>query len=56
MKTRPVRLGRHTPRFAYRTDGTIVVDSPDPLSAYPRALTERLETWALTAPDRVRPA
>ena len=53
MKTRPVRLGRYTPRFAYRIDGTIVVDSPDPLSAYPRALTERLETWALTAPDRV---
>ena len=53
MKTRNVRLGRHTPRFAYRPDGSIVVDSPDRLGSYPRALTERLEHWALVAPDRV---
>ncbi len=53
MKTRHVRLGRHTPRFAYRPDGSIIVDSPDRLGTYPRALTERLEHWALVAPDRV---
>ena len=53
MKTRPVSLGRTTPRFAYHPDGTIVVDSLDRLGAYPRALTERLEHWALVAPDRV---
>jgi len=53
MKTRAVRLGRHTPRFAYRPDGTVIVDSPDELGPYPRALTERLEHWALVAPDRV---
>jgi feruloyl-CoA synthase len=53
MKTRAVRLGRHTPRFAYRPDGTIIVDSPDPLGPYPRVITERLEHWALAAPDRV---
>ena len=53
MKKRNVRLGRHTPRFAYRPDGSIIVDSPDALGSYPRALTERLEHWALVAPDRV---
>jgi len=53
MKTRQVRLGRHTPRFAYRPDGSIIVDSPDQLGNFPRAITERLEHWALVAPDRV---
>ena len=53
MNIRPVSLGRPTPRFAYRPDGTIIVDSPDPLGPYPRAITERLEHWALVAPDRV---
>ena len=53
MKTKSVRLGRYTPRFAYRPDGTIIVDTTEPLGRYPRAITERLEHWALTAPDRV---
>ena len=53
MKARAVRLGRHTPRFAYRPDGTVIVDSCDAIGAYPRAITERLEHWSLVAPDRV---
>jgi feruloyl-CoA synthase len=53
MKTKPVRLGRYTARFAYRQDGTIIVDCTEPLGRYPRAITERLEHWALIAPDRV---
>jgi feruloyl-CoA synthase len=53
MKTRPVRLGRAAPRFAYRPDGTIIVDSIDTLGRFPRAITERLEHWALVAPERV---
>lgn len=53
MKTRAVRLGRHTPRFAYRPDGTVIVDCCDPLGAYPRVITEKLEHWSLVAPDRV---
>jgi feruloyl-CoA synthase len=53
MKARDVRLGRFTPRFAYRPDGTVIVDCCDALGAYPRAITERLEHWALVAPDRV---
>ena len=53
MKTRPVKLGQASVRFEYRPNGEIIVDSPAPLGAYPRHITEKLQYWALTAPERV---
>ena len=35
-----------------RADGTIYMQSPDPLGPYPAALTARIEHWARVAPDR----
>jgi feruloyl-CoA synthase len=50
---RPVRLGPADVLLDRKTDGTIVLRSPQPLDAYPQKLTERLEHWAKAAPDRV---
>jgi feruloyl-CoA synthase len=36
-----------------RADGSILMRSPHPLSHYPRAVTERLQYWARTTPNRV---
>jgi feruloyl-CoA synthase len=36
-----------------RPDGAVVLRSTEPLQDYPRLLTDRLEHWARTAPDRV---
>jgi len=56
MGGRPVRkvnvLGAEA-IFEHRPDGTIYVRSPRPLGPYPARLTERLEHWAMRAPDRV---
>jgi len=53
--TRQVRkvrvLGREAV-FDHRADGTIYVTSPRPLAAYPVRLTDRLEHWAVEAPER----
>ena len=49
---RPVRLGPREAMFDRRPDGTIYIRSPHPLAPYPVKLTERLEYWAKTAPDR----
>jgi feruloyl-CoA synthase len=38
--------------FDTRADGTIYARATQPLGAYPRRLTERLEHWARVAPDR----
>jgi feruloyl-CoA synthase len=35
-----------------RADGTLYMQSPDPLGPYPAALTARIEHWARVAPDR----
>jgi feruloyl-CoA synthase len=51
--TRAVKLGRPEMRFTHQTDGTILVESPEPLGPYPARLTERLLHWAETAPNRV---
>ena len=36
-----------------RANGTVYLRSSQPLGAYPRALTERLDHWAERAPDRL---
>jgi feruloyl-CoA synthase len=50
---RPVRLGPADVLLDRKTDGTIILSSPQPLDTYPQKLTERLERWAKAAPDRV---
>jgi feruloyl-CoA synthase len=50
---RPVRLGSADVLLDRKTDGTIVLRSPQPLDAYPQKLTERLEHWAKATPNRV---
>jgi len=50
---RPVKLGPAECVLERRPDGTIVMRTPQPLGAYPRKLTDRLEHWAKAAPDRV---
>src|SRR3954468_14878742 len=50
---RPVRLGPADVLLDRKSDGTILLRSPQPLDAYPQKLTERLEHWAKAAPDRV---
>src|SRR4051794_39996824 len=56
MGSRPVRkvnvLGAEA-IFEHRPDGAIYVRSPRSLGAYPDRLTERLEHWAIHAPDRI---
>ncbi len=49
---RPVRLGPRDVLVERRTDGTIHLRSPHALAPYPAKLTERLEHWAATAPER----
>jgi feruloyl-CoA synthase len=36
-----------------RADGAMIVTSPEPLAAYPRAMTDWLDHWARAAPERV---
>ena len=50
---RPVRLGPASATVERRSDGTILMRSPEPLTAYPENLTQRLAYWAKTAPDRI---
>jgi feruloyl-CoA synthase len=49
---RPVRLGPRDVVVERRPDGTIHLRSPHALAPYPEKLTERLEHWAATAPER----
>jgi feruloyl-CoA synthase len=50
---RPVRLGPRDVLVERRPDGAIHLKSPHALAPYPAKLTERLEYWAATAPERV---
>ncbi len=50
---RPVRLGPADVTLERKADGTIFLRSPHALERYPKKLTERLEHWAKTAPDRI---
>ncbi len=51
--TRSVKLGRPAMAFSHRSDGSILVTSPETVGPYPARLTERLEHWARMTPDRV---
>jgi feruloyl-CoA synthase len=50
---RPVNLGPRDVLVETRPDGALLLRSPHELGPYPTKLTERLEYWAATAPDRV---
>src|SRR5690606_11205586 len=49
---RPVNLGPRDYLLDKKPDGTIYMRSPHKLGDYPEKITERLEYWAKTAPDR----
>src|SRR5262245_23439408 len=49
---RPVRLGTFDVTLERRPDGALLIRPMSELAPYPRKLTERLEHWARTAPDR----
>ena len=51
-RVRAVRVTDAAAIFDYRPDGTVYVRSPRPLASYPEKITERLEYWASTVPDR----
>jgi feruloyl-CoA synthase len=50
---RAVRLGPRDVTLERRPDGTIHLRSPHALAPHPAKLTERLDYWAATAPERV---
>jgi len=50
---RPVRLGKLDVILETRADGTIHIRAAQPLGRYHRKLSDALEHWARTAPDRV---
>lgn len=52
-RIRPVRLGAQAVNVERRADATLTLRAPQPLGPYPNKLTERLEHWARTTPDRV---
>ncbi len=49
---RPVRLGPQDVITEHRTDGSILLRSPQPLGPYPDKLTERLKFWAAETPEQ----
>jgi feruloyl-CoA synthase len=49
---RPVRLGPRDVVVDRRPDGTFHLASPHALAPYPAKLSERLDYWAATAPER----
>jgi feruloyl-CoA synthase len=51
--TRRVRLGPSDILVERRADGCVLLRSPHALGPYPRKLTERLDLWAESAPDRI---
>ena len=51
-RIREVRLGPFDLVLEHRPEGTIRARSPHPLGDYPARLTERLEHWAVRAPER----
>jgi feruloyl-CoA synthase len=49
---RPVRLGTFSAKLEQRPDGALLIRSTAELDPYPIKLSERLEHWARTAPER----
>jgi len=50
---RPVRLGNMAAAADHRADGTTILHSVETLGAYPRAIVDALEAWAIKTPDTV---
>jgi feruloyl-CoA synthase len=50
---RPVKLAAAEVEIERRSDGAILMRSPQPLPPHPRKLTERLVYWADQAPERI---
>ncbi len=50
---RPVALWTPVIKSETRDDGTILVWQDEPLGAYPTRITDRIDHWAITVPDRV---
>src|SRR4029078_435519 len=50
---RPVRLGKLDVVLEKRADGAIHIRAAQPLGKYHRKLSDALEHWARTAPERV---
>lgn len=53
VPVRKVRLGALESVIDRRADGTIYMTCKEKLAAYPDKITERLEYWANTTPDRI---
>ena len=53
VRTRSIRLATPAVAVERHADGTVRLRSSPPLGEYPRALTERLDSWAEHAPERV---
>jgi len=53
IPVRPVRLGECRAAIEQRADGSFRVRNLAPLGEYPVRITDRLEHWSRTAPDRV---
>ncbi len=49
----PLRYGSSQVDVVRHPDGSMIVRSPHPLGPFPRSMTDRLEHWAATTPDRV---
>ncbi len=52
-RIRPVTLGPQDVTVDHRSDGAMLLRSPQPLGRYPDKLTERLEFWAAETPGQV---
>jgi feruloyl-CoA synthase len=52
VRVRPVNIGPVDAVVRSTADGTVYMQSPEPLGPYPVRLTDCLEHWAAAAPDR----
>ena len=51
---RPLLLGAiRAPMVTTRSDGSMLIDSCEPLGSYPERITDRLEYWASIDPERI---
>jgi feruloyl-CoA synthase len=51
---RPLLLGAiSAPSVTTRSDGSMLIDSCEPLGNYPERITDRLEYWATIDPERI---
>jgi feruloyl-CoA synthase len=53
IRMRPIALGPRGDVIERRSDGAILLRSPEPLAPHCRSATERLAYWARAAPERV---